>query len=147
MLIEKKVQINAIKTDDYRAGKIGNTVVITQGSFAVYVPEEECRLDISKLKEIPINMLEEYSSENLWSLLRPVELTNKVVVLRKSTARLLVNKKTNKKIWVNKKYLKMFKGCGFHLVDMGKKWDILACTRGGRIIGIIFPMDIHGEWE
>ncbi|MCI8370937.1 MAG: hypothetical protein HFI75_00785, partial [Lachnospiraceae bacterium] len=45
MLIEKKVQINAIKTDDYRAGKIGNTVVITQGSFAVYVPEEECRLD------------------------------------------------------------------------------------------------------
>lgn len=96
MLIEKKVQINAIKTDDYRAGKIGNTVVITQGSFAVYVPEEECRLDISKLKEIPINMLEEYSSENLWSLLRPVELTNKVVVLKKSTARLLVNKKTNK---------------------------------------------------
>lgn len=145
MLVEKRVQINAIKTDAYRAGKIGDTVVITQGCFAVYILEGECKLDISKLKDIPGDALEGLNPDKMEGKLKTVKLTNKAFALRRGTARLLVNREANKKIWINKKYLKMFKGCVFRLVDTGEKWDVLACIRAGRIVGIILPVDLYEE--
>ena len=49
MLIEDKVQIEAVKTRSYMMGEIDGKVMITQGRYIVFVKKEDFLLDIDKL--------------------------------------------------------------------------------------------------
>ena len=53
MLIEDKVQIEAVKTRSYMMGEIDGKVMITQGRYIVFVKKEDFLLDIDKQKKLP----------------------------------------------------------------------------------------------
>lgn len=104
MLIEKKVQIKAIKTREYMAGKIDNTIMFSEGHFIVYMSEKDCFIDISKIKEFPKEILEAHRADKIEPLLKPIELTIKTLTFTRRTARLLKNSETGDRIWINDKY-------------------------------------------
>lgn len=145
MLIENKIQIEAIKTREYIAGKSGNTVMISDGRYIVYMPEMDCIIDIEKLKEFPQNGLEKYDPDKLERLLKDVKLTNKSLILSRRMARLLIEKESGKEIWVDNKYLKMFQGCDYYSVDTGDEYKQIVCVRYGKIVGLILPMRVSDE--
>lgn len=147
MLIENKVQIEAIKTREYMGGKIENTVMFTEGHFIVYMTEKDCLIDISKIKEFPKDGLEKHSTDKIESLLKPIKLTNKALIFIGRTARLFENKETGDKIWLDDKYIKMFQGCDFRFVDMGEETKPIVFIRYGKIVGLVLPMRVSEEFE
>ena len=96
MLIENKVQMKAIKTGRYMAGKADSTVMLSEGCFIAYIPEKECFIDIPKLKQLPKEIIEAYRADKIEPLLRPIELTNKALIFKGKKARLLENRETAK---------------------------------------------------
>lgn len=147
MLIENKVQIEAIKTREYMAGKIDNTVMFTEGHFIVYMAEKDCFIDISKIKEFPKDGMEEYSADKIESLLKPIKLTNKALIFTGRTARLFESKETGGRIWLDDKYIKMFSGCDFHSADTGERNNAIVFTRYGKVIGLVLPMRVSEDFE
>lgn len=147
MLIENKVQIEAIKTREYMGGKIENTVMFTEGHFIVHMAEKDCLIDISKIKEFPKDGLEKHSTDKIESLLKPIKLTNKALIFTGRTARLFENKETGDKIWLDDKYIKMFQGCDFRFVDMGEETKPIVFIRYGKIVGLVLPMIVSEEFE
>lgn len=147
MLIENEVQIEAIKTREYMAGKIDNTVMFTEGHFIVYMAEKDCLIDISKIKEFPKDGMEEYSADKIESLLKPIKLTNKALIFTGRTARLFENKETGDRIWLDDKYIKMFNGCDFYSVGTMGQDNPIAFTRCGKIIGLVLPMRVSEDFE
>lgn len=147
MLIENKVQIEAIKTREYMAGKIENTVMFTEGHFIVYIAEKDCLIDISKIKEFPKDGLEKYSTDKIESLLKPIKLTNKALIFTGRTARLFENKETGDRIWLDDKYIKMFNGCDFHSAGTEEQDSTIVFTRYGKVIGLVLPMRVSEDFE
>lgn len=147
MLIENKVQIEAIKTREYMAGKIDNTVMFTEGHFIVYIKEKDCLVDISKIKEFPKDGMEKYSADKIESLLKPIKLTNKALIFTGRTARLFENKETGGRIWLDDKYIKMFNGCDFHSAGTREQDSPIVFTRYGKVIGLVLPMRVSEDFE
>lgn len=147
MLIENKVQIKAIKTREYMAGKIDNTVMFTDGRFIVYIEEKDCLIDISKIKEFPKDSMEKYSADKIESLLKPIKLTNKALIFTGRTARLFENKETGVRIWLDDKYIKMFNGCDFHSTGTMEQDSPIVFTRYGKVIGLALPMRVSKDFE
>ncbi len=149
MLVENRVQIEAIKTRDYMAGKVGNTIMFTEGHFIVYMEEKDCVIDISKMKEFPKDGLEKHSPEKIEGLLTKMELTNKALIFTGRTARLFENKEIKGRIWIDDKYLKMFQNCEYFSANTNEKYKPLVFKRYGKIVGLVLPMTISEEkdWE
>lgn len=147
MLIETKVQIEAIKTKSYMAGKVDGVVMFTEGHYIVYVPEKDCLIDVSKIEEIPKKGMEEYSAEKVEKLLKPIERTRKMLVHAGRTVRLFENKETGDRIWVDKKYAKKFEGCKPYLADMGEGYKAIVFTRYGKIVGLVLPVEVSEDAE
>lgn len=148
MRAEKKMQIKAIKTGNYRAGMIGEIVMITDGSCIVYMPERDCMIDISKVKEIPKRTLRKYSAERIKELLKPVRLTNKARVTPSGgTLWLFEDKETKERIWINDKYLKMFQSCECYSLDTEEGCSAIVHTRYGKIIGLTLPVRVSEGTE
>lgn len=145
MLIENKVQIKAIKTGRYMAGKADGTIMLSDGRFIVYIPEKDCVIDMTKIKELPKDILEVYRADKIELLLRPIELTNKALIFTGRTARLLENRETGDRIWLDDKHIKMFQGCSFHSADTEKQCKVAAFTKYGKLVGIVMPMNIKIE--
>lgn len=70
MLIEDKVQIEAVKTRSYMMGEIDGKVMITQGRYIVFVKKEDFLLDIDKQKKLPEDGVKHFSTENIQSQMR-----------------------------------------------------------------------------
>lgn len=147
MLIENKVQIEAIKTREYMAGKVENTVMFTDGHFIVYITEKDCLIDISKIKEFPKDGLEKYSADKIESLLKPIKLTNKALIFTGRMARLFENKEAGDRIWIDDKYIKMFQGCDFRFADTGEETKPIVFIRYGKIVGLVLPMRVSEEFD
>lgn len=147
MLIENKVQIEAIKTREYMAGKIDNTVMFTEGHFIVYVAEKDCLIDISKIKEFPKDGMEKHSADKIEGLLKPIKLTNKALIFTGRIARLFENKETGDRIWLDDKYIKMFNGCDFHSADTEEQGNVIVFTRYGKIVGLVLPLRVSEDFE
>lgn len=147
MLIENKVQIEAIKTREYMAGKIENMVMFTEGYFIVYMAEKDCLIDISKIKEIPKGGLEKHSPGKIESLLKPIKLTNKALIFTERMIRLFESKETGDRIWIDDKYIKMFQGCDFRFADIGEEIKPIVFIRYGKIVGLVLPMRVSEELE
>ena len=145
MLIENKVQIKAIKTGKYVAGKINGTVMFTEGHFIVYIEEKDCLIDISKIKEFPKDKMEKYSADKIEKLLKPVKLTDEALILTGKTARLFENKETGDKIWLNNKYVKMFGGCKCHSAEIEDGIKDVVFTRYGKVVGLVLPLKPPGD--
>lgn len=120
--------------------------MITQGYYIVYMPEQDCMLDLSKLKQLPEEGLERYSPENLEKRLKPVKATNRLMYQYGERLRLFVSG-DSERIWVNEKYEDMFRGSIFHSVKMREGYSALACTRYGNIRGLILPVKVLEEEE
>lgn len=147
MLAEKKVQIEAIKTKEYMAGKINDTIMFTNREIIIYIPEKDCLIDISKIKEIPKARLEELSTDKIENLLKPIELTKKAIFFGGITARLFEDKETGDRIWINDKYLKMFKGYNSYSANIGGGMKPIVFTRNDKIVGLVLPVRISGNIE
>ena len=151
MTAEKKIQVKAIKAAEtgnmnIMAGRTGGTVLITQGYYIVYMPEKDCMLDLSKIKQVPEEALESYSPENLEKQLKPAKQTNRLMYRNGKRLRLFVSG-DSERIWVNEKYAGMFRDGVFHSVDIGKEYSALACTLYGNIRGLILPVKVLKEEE
>lgn len=147
MLIERKVQIEAIKTKSYMAGKADGVVMFTYGNYIVYVPEKDCLIDISKIGGLRKEFVEKYNANEVEKLLKPIGLTKKMLLYIGATLRLFENKKTGERIWLNKKYVKKFEGCRPYSVDMGERGKAIVFKRGGKIVGLVLPVAIPEEME
>ena len=121
MLIERKVQIEAIKTKSYMADRMGDTIMFTEGHYIVYVPEKYCLIDISKIDRFRSGCAGEFSAEKVEKLLKPIGATRKMLLYAGRTVRLFENRTTGERIWLDKKYVKKFEGCRPYSVDMGER--------------------------
>ena len=135
MLIEDKVQIEAVKTRSYMMGEIDGKVMITQGRYIVFVKKEDFLLDIDKQKKLPEDGVKHFSTENIQSQMRAAKL------------RAIRDETTGEYAWFDNKYLKMFDGCTPNLIKYQgnpEHYDAVF-TRYGEIIGIILPVRVS-EW-
>lgn len=140
MLIENKVQIKAIKTRKYMAGRVNDTVMFTEGHFIVYIAEKDCLIDVSKIKEFPKDKMEKYSAYKIEKLLKPVRLTDEAKMFTEKTARLFENEETGDRIWLDNKYIKMFDGCKCHSAETEGGIKAVVFTRYGKITGLVLPL-------
>lgn len=147
MLIETKVQIEAIKTKSYMAGKMDGIIMFTQGHYIVYVQEKDLLIDVSKIEEIPKKGMEEYSAEKVEKFLKPIEKTRKMLLCTGSTLRLFENKKTGDRIWINQKYVKNFDNCRPYSADMGEGVKVIVFKREEKIIGLVLPAKVSEDIE
>ena len=145
MLIENKVQIKAIKTRKYMAGKVNGTVMFTEGHFIVYIAEKDCLIDISKIKEFPKDKMEKYSADKIEKLLKPVKLTNEALISVGRAARLFENKETGDRIWLDNRYVKMFDGCNPYSAETEDGIKAVAFIRYGKITGLVIPLRIQED--
>ena len=144
MLVKDKVQIKAIKKGNYMAGKAGNTIMLSEGHYIVYMPEKECMVDISKMKQLPEDALLKYRPDKIEELIKPITLTRKAVVFNGWMARLFENEKTGTRVWINDKYIKMFQGHSNNYVEIGGETDMVF-TSCGRIAGLVLPVIVNEE--
>lgn len=147
MLIEDKVQIEAVKTRSYMMGEIDGKVMITQGRYIVFVKKEDFLLDIDKQKKLPEDGVKHFSTENIQSQMRAAKLSNRMLTTGKSILRAIRDEETGEYAWFDNKYLKMFDGCTPNLIkhpENSEYYDAVF-TRYGEIIGIILPVRVS-EW-
>jgi hypothetical protein len=147
MLIEDKVQIEAVKTRSYMMGEIDGKVMITQGRYIVFVKKEDFLLDIDKQKKLPEDGVKHFSTENIQSQMRAAKLSNRMLTTGKSILRAIRDETTGEYAWFDNKYLKMFDGCTPNLIKYQgnpEHYDAVF-TRYGEIIGIILPVRVS-EW-
>ena len=147
MSIETKVQIEAIKTKSYMAGKADGTVMFAEGHYIVYVQEKDCLIDVSKINELPKKCMEEYRAEKVEKLLKPIGLTRKMLIHAGRTVRLFENRETGDRIWFDQKYVKEFKDCRPYLADMGEGYKAIVFKAGGKIIGLVLPVMVSEDTE
>ena len=150
MLIEDKVQIEAVKTRSYMMGEIDGKVMITQGRYIVSVKKEDFLLDIDKQKKLPEDGLEHYSTENIQSKMRAAKLSNRMLATGKSILRAIRDEETGEYAWFDNKYLKMFDGCVPKLIKYPEcseyfEYYDAVFTRYGEIVGILLPVRVS-EW-
>lgn len=94
MLIEDKVQIEAVKTRSYMMGEIDGKVMITQGRYIVFVKKEDFLLDIDKQKKLPEDGVKHFSTENIQSQMRAAKLSNRMLTTGKSILRAIRDETT-----------------------------------------------------
>lgn len=146
MLVENKIQIEAIKTRNYLVGKHEKTVMITDGHMMVYMSEEDCLIDISKLKQFGEKGIEKYSREKLKEKLVKINLSKKGFFFDRRAVRLYEND-SGDRIWLDTKYIKMFDGCDTYSVDTGDVCKLIVFTRYGEIVGLVLPVRVgDSEW-
>lgn len=144
MLVENKIQIEAIKTRNYLACKDEKTVMITDGRMIVYMSEKDCLIDISKLKRLEKKGIEKYSREKLKEKLAKINLSKKGFFFDRRVARLYEND-SGDRIWLDAKYIKMFDGCDTYSVDTGDNYKPIAFTRYGEIVGLALPVRVGDD--
>lgn len=147
MLIERKVQIEAIKTKSYMAGKADGVVMFTQGNYIVYVPEKDCLINISKIGGLRKEIVEKYNANELEKLLKPIGLTKKMLLYTGTTLRLFENKETGERIWLDQKYVKKFKDCKPYSAYIEECDKAIVFTRYGKIVGLVLPVAVPEEME
>ena len=147
MLIEDKVQIEAVKTRSYMMGEIDGKVMITQGRYIVFVKKEDFLLDIDKQKKLPEDGVKHFSTENIQSQMRAAKLSNRMLTTGKSILRAIRDETTGEYAWFDNKYLKMFYVCTPNLIKYqgNSEYYDAVFTRYGEIIGIILPVRVS-EW-
>lgn len=147
MLIEDKVQIEAVKTRSYMMGEIDGKVMITQGRYIVFVKKEDFLLDIDKQKKLPEDGVKHFSTENIQSQMRAAKLSNRMLTTGKSILRTIRDETTGGYAWFDNEYLKMFDGCTPNLIKHpgNSEYYNAVFTRYGEIIGIILPVRVS-EW-
>lgn len=147
MLIEDKVQIEAVKTRSYMMGEIDGKVMITQGRYIVFVKKEDFLFDIDKQKKLPEDGVKHFSTENIQSQMRAAKLSNRMLTTGKSILRAIRDETTGGYAWFDNKYLKMFDGCTPNLIKHpgNSEYYNAVFTRYGEIIGIILPVRVS-EW-
>ena len=147
MLIERKVQIEAIKTKSYMAGKADGVVMFTQGDYIVYVPEKDCLINISKIGGLRKEFVEKYNANELEKLLKPIGLTKKMLLYTGTTLRLFENKETGERIWLDQKYAKKFKDCKPYSAYIEECGKAIVFTRYGKIVGLVLPVKLSEDAE
>lgn len=137
MLIEDKVQIEAVKTRSYMMGEIDGKVMITQGRYIVFVKKEDFLLDIDKQKKLPEDGVKHFSAENIQSQMRAAKLSNRMLTTGKSILRAIRDEETGEYAWFDNKYLKMFDGCTPNLIKYpgNSEYYDAVFTRYGEIKG------------
>ncbi len=147
MLIERKVQIEAIKTKSYMAGKADGVVMFTQGHYIVYVPEKYCLIDISKIRGLRKEFVEKYNANEVEKLLKPIGKTRKMLLYAGRIVRLFENKETGERIWIDKKYAKKFEDCRPYLADIAEWGRFIVFKRGEKIVGLVLPVEVSEDAE
>lgn len=147
MLIERKVQIEAIKNRSFSARRVNNTIMFTEGHYIVYVPEKECLIDISKINGFKSDCAEKFSAEKVEKLLKPIGKTRKMMLYTGATLRLFENKETGDKIWLKQKYVKKFEDCRPYSADMGEGVKFIVFKRGEKIVGLVLPVTVSEDAE
>lgn len=146
MNAERKVQIKAIKSGGYRAGKIGGMVMISNGRFIVYMQEKDCMVDISRLGEMRGKLLELYREEKIREMLKPAVLTEEArIVPDGRMLRLYKDRESEERIWIDNRYAKMFRGCLPYSIAIEEKNKAIAYTRSGKVIGLVLPVRVMKE--
>lgn len=144
MLVENKIQIEAIKTRNYLAEENDNTVMITDGYMIVYIPKDDCLIDISKLRQVGEKFLRNYDREKLKKKLVKARLSKRALFLDKRTVR-LYESDLGVKIWLDTKYIKLFDGCDTYSVDTGGDYKMIAFVRYEEIIGLVLPVRVGND--
>lgn len=146
MLIENKIQIEAIKTRDYLFGEVGGMVVVSTGHVMVYLNEKDCLLDISKQKKISGDGLAKYDPETIMENKREAKISHRLI--DEGCGRMflgVVDKETGEYAWFNRKYIKMFSDCTIWLVRQ-EDYYYAAFTRYGKLVGIVMPVRVSEGW-
>ena len=133
MLIEDKVQIEAVKTRSYMMGEIDGKVMITQGRYIVFVKKEDFLLDIDKQKKLPEDGVKHFSTENIQSQMRAAKLSNRMLTTGKSILRAIRDETTGGYAWFDNEH------------PGNSEYYNAVFTRYGEIIGIILPVRVS-EW-
>lgn len=120
--------------------------MITDGHMMVYMSEEDCLIDISKLKQFGEKGIEKYSREKLKEKLVKINLSKKGFFFDRRAVRLYEND-SGDRIWLDTKYIKMFDGCDTYSVDTGDVCKLIVFTRYGEIVGLVLPVRVgDSEW-
>lgn len=144
MRIEDKAQVKAIKKGNCIAGKVGNTIMLSEGHYIAYIPEKQCMLDISRMKQFPEDALIKYSPEEVEKQMKPIELTKKALILTGKMVQLFENEETGTRVWIDSRYLKMFRGHSYYSVEIGEDTSIAFCSYG-RIVGLVLQFIVNEE--
>lgn len=147
MLIENKVQIEAIKTRDYFCSERDGIVYISNGSFIVYVKQKDCLLDITKQKNIFMNEIEHFWYENVMKKARKATVSNRVLIIGRGSLRGIKDDETGKYFWFDNRYFNMFKNCKVFLLEEDKDgFSPGVFTRYGEPIGVVLPVRTKETW-
>lgn len=140
MSIGNKVQIEVIKNGKYMAGKVNNTILFSNGQFICYVSEESCLIDISKIKELPMDGREKFSEDKIRETMIPIELTNEALIFSDRTIQLFEN--MDNRIWIDSKYVKMFKDYDYYSAYIEDGTKVIVFTKCEKIVGLVLPAEI-----
>ena len=144
MRIEDKAQVKAIKKGNCIAGKVRDTIMLSEGHYIVYMPETKCMIDTYRMKQFAKDVLIKYSPDEVEKRMKPIELTKKALILTGKEVRLFENEETGTRVWIDRRYVKMFRGYSCHYAEIGEDTVIVFCSYG-RIVGLVLPVIVNEE--
>lgn len=149
MLVENKIQLEAIKTRNYLCGEKDGIVLVTDGRFIVYIKNEDFLLDLKKQKEIPTKGIEQFIPKNVKPKMREATISKRMVCQGTKYYRAVKDKETGQYAWFDVKYMNLFQDCSVFLVKEKQNSEMYDAvfTRYGEIVGYVLPIRHEGEWE
>lgn len=145
MLIENKIQIEAIKTREYMVAEKDGVVMVSDGKIIVYIKAKDFLLDVEKQKKLPLKGIECYYPQTLLGNKRKAKLSNRILLTGIRKLRGIIDLQNDKYIWFDNAYVKMFSDCEVWIVGEGD-FPCALFTRYGEAVGLVFPVRVAEEW-
>lgn len=144
MNVDIKVQVEALKTGNFRTVEHEDIIMMTQGNYIVYIEKNKFFLNTEKMKKFEGDCVSSYYPEEIEKNEYAAVETNKMLRMNNKQIAVGIERVDNHEmIWINEKFLKLFRKCtpSVYCVDCKNVGVIFKDEK--MIKGFVLPVEIR----